>query len=130
MTMNYTVSDWYRINWHFCYQKVTQMQQQIVVAWKAKHFEKVSTLQLDLVNSFSARAIAVRTVAVVNKGKKTAGVDKIAALTPKERIQLVNHLIIHRDIEAKPVRRVWISKDGKPIKADKSNARPLGIPCM
>lgn len=36
----------------------------------------------------------------------------------------------HRLVKPLPVRRVWLSKDGKPIKPDYSNARPLGIPCV
>jgi RNA-directed DNA polymerase len=31
---------------------------------------------------------------------------------------------------AQPVRRVWISKDGKRVKPDRSNGRPLGIPTI
>lgn len=32
--------------------------------------------------------------------------------------------------KANAVRRVWISKDGKPVKPNKENGRPLGIPTM
>jgi RNA-directed DNA polymerase len=45
-------------------------------------------------------------------------------------MQLVKELMKHREMKPSPVRRVWLSKDGKPIKADRSNARPLGIPTV
>lgn len=121
---------WYDIDWLGCYQEVAQMQNDIVVAYWDKDFGKVKQLQHNLVNSFAARAIAVRKVTVVNKGKNTPGVDQVAKLDPAERVQLVKDLLNHRNMEPKPVRRVWLSKDGQPIKPDRTNARPLGIPCM
>jgi RNA-directed DNA polymerase len=39
-------------------------------------------LQEGLVDSFAARAIAVRKVTQVNQGKNTPGVDRIVVLTP------------------------------------------------
>ena len=42
--------------------------------------------------SWSAKALATRRVTQDNQGKKTAGVDGIKSLTPKERIELVNVL--------------------------------------
>lgn len=33
-----------------------------------------------------------------------------------------------RNYKAKAVRRVWISKHGKPVKPHNMNGRPLGIP--
>jgi RNA-directed DNA polymerase len=130
MNLEYFVKDWYDIAWRSCYTTVAQMQQDIVVAYKTGNLKKVAELQYTLVNSFSARAIAVRTVATVNKGKNTPGVDQIAGLTPEQKLKLVHDLKYHIKVKPLPVRRVWISKDGNPIKADKSNARPLGIPNM
>ena len=72
--------------------------------------------------SWSAKALAVRRVTQDNQGKKTAGVDGVKSLTPKQRLELVDQLRINR--KAKPVRRVWIDKPGKAEK------RPLGIPTM
>lgn len=130
MATKYSVNDWYDIVWSECFTHVIQMQHKIVVAYQEQDLKKVAELQYNLVNSFSARAIAVRTVATVNKGKNTPGVDKVAALTPEQRLKLVYDLANHRNVEPKPVRRVWISKDGNPVLADRSNGRPLGIPCM
>jgi RNA-directed DNA polymerase len=70
----------------------------------------------------SARALAVRRVTQDNIGKKTAGVDGVKSLTPKQRLDLVNKLRL--GTKASPTRRVWIPKPGTEEK------RPLGIPTM
>lgn len=72
--------------------------------------------------SWYAKCLAVRRVIQENQGKKTAGIDGVKFLNPKQRLEPVNQL----DIKAsgKPVRRVWIPKPGKDEK------RPLGIPVM
>lgn len=66
--------------------------------------------------------LAVRRVTQDNQGKRTAGVDGVKSLTPKQRIELVSELRLNRKV--KPTRRVWIPKPGTKEK------RPLGIPVM
>ena len=78
-------------------------------------------LQRLLLKSTSAKTLAVRKVTQDNRGKKTAGIDGKANLDQKERLQLSYSLDIKG--KAKPSRRVWIPKPGKP-----SEHRPLGIP--
>jgi RNA-directed DNA polymerase len=72
--------------------------------------------------SWSARALSVRRVTQDNQGKKTAGVDGIKSLTPKQRLNLVGNLKLGSKVS--PTRRVWIPKPGTEEK------RPLGIPTM
>jgi RNA-directed DNA polymerase len=57
-----------------------------------------------------------------NHCKKTAGIDGVKALTPPQRLALVNTLRLGQ--KATPVRRVWIPKP------DTIEHRPLGIPVM
>ena len=57
-----------------------------------------------------------------NQGRKTAGVDGIKLLTPKQRLALTDKLKLGSKVA--PTRRVWIPKPGKEEK------RPLGIPTM
>jgi RNA-directed DNA polymerase len=121
--------DWHDIDWQQCYEKVAQTQNDIVVAYNRQDMKQVNILQNQLVDSFAARAIAVRNV-TSNRGKNTAGIDGQASLDPAEKVELVKSLRNHKSTSPKPVRRVWISKDGKAIKEDKSNARPLGIPSI
>jgi N-terminal domain of reverse transcriptase len=61
-----------------------------------------------------------------NQGKKTAGVDGIKSVKPKERLLMAQqvHPKHWKRCKPKPVRRVWIPKPGKDEK------RPLGIPTM
>lgn len=73
-------------------------------------------------NSWSAKALAVRRVTQDNRGKKTAGVDGVKSLTPKQRLALINKLKLGSKVN--PTRRVWIPKPGKDEK------RPLCIPTM
>ena len=83
---------------------------------------QVRQLQKTLMNSWSNRALAVRRVTQDNRGRKTAGVDGVKALSPKARIRLIGQLRLTG--KSKPTRRVWIPKPGKDEK------RPLGIPTI
>lgn len=58
--------------------------------------------------SWSAKKLAVRRVTQDNQGKKTAGVDGVKSLTPRQRLELVSALRLNRKV--KPTRRVWIPK--------------------
>ncbi|EGJ28360.1 RNA-directed DNA polymerase [Moorena producens 3L] len=82
----------------------------------------VRKLQKTLMKSWTAKMIAVRKVTQENRGKKTAGIDGVKALTNKQRLVLVANLKTSK--KAKPTRRVWIPKPGRKEK------RPLGIPTM
>ena len=72
--------------------------------------------------SWSAKCLAVRRVTQDNQGKRTAGVDGVKSLTPRQRLTLVTQLQLTPS--GYPIRRVWIPKPGK------SDRRPLGIPVM
>ena len=64
----------------------------------------------------------MRRVTQENQGKKTAGIDGVKSLYPKQRLELVKRLELKAS--GLPTRRVWIPKPGKDEK------RPLGIPVM
>ncbi|WP_333469010.1 group II intron reverse transcriptase/maturase [Microcoleus sp. herbarium12] len=82
----------------------------------------VRKLQKTLINSWSNKVLAVRRVTQDNTGKRTAGVDGIKLLSPKQRIKLVNQL--KTTGKSQPTRRVMIPKPGT------NESRPLGIPTM
>ena len=73
-------------------------------------------------SSWSAKCLAVRRVTQDNQGKKTPGVDGVAALEPEQRLALV--ATFNLDARPQPIRRVWIPKPGT------DEQRPLGIPTL
>lgn len=112
---------WQSINRTRCEAEVRKLQVRIVKALKAKRVGKVKSLQRILVNSFAAKALAVRRVAT-NTGGSTAGVDGVTWLTPEERYKAISSLTL-RGYKPKPLRRVYVpKKNGK--------LRPLGIPTI
>lgn len=114
--------EWKSIPWRKLEQKVYKLQRRIYTASVRGETLKVQKLQRLLMKSRAAKLLAVRRVTQENKGKKTAGVDGVKALSPHKRLELARNLRI--DGKAKPTRRVWIPKPGR------NEKRPLGIPVM
>ncbi len=114
--------EWNAIPWRELEGRVFKLQRRIYQATTRGETRKARRLQKLLATSWSANSLAVRRVTQENKGQKTAGVDGVKSLTPPQRRQLISDIDLHTP--AKPVRRVWIDKPGKPEK------RPLGIPIM
>ncbi|MET0100081.1 MAG: RNA-directed DNA polymerase, partial [Arthrospira platensis] len=50
-----------------------------------------------------------------NQGKKTAGIDGVRAISPRQRLELVKN--IKGNLKPKPLRRVWIPKPGRDEKS-------------
>ena len=118
------VYDWKNVPWRKLERIIFKLQKRIYRAALEGNKQKVRKLQGLLNRSWSAKMIAVRQVTQQNQGKKTAGVDGVKALTPKQRQELVGELRVTRKAKVKPTRRVWIPKPGRDEK------RPLGIPTM
>ncbi|MDZ4877546.1 MAG: hypothetical protein CLLPBCKN_006981 [Chroococcidiopsis cubana SAG 39.79] len=114
--------EWNDINWRKLERNVFKLQKRIYQASNRGDVKLVRRLQKLLISSWSARTLSVRRVTQDNQGKKTAGVDGVKALTPKQRLTLINKIALGSKV--KPTRRVWIPKPGTEEK------RPLGIPTM
>jgi len=101
---------------------VFKLQKRIYRASQLGDVKLVRKLQKLLLKSNGAKLLATRRVTQDNRGKKTAGVDGVAALQPNDRLALAGRIGLTG--RSKPVRRVWIPKPGK------TERRPLGIPTM
>src|SRR3712207_5079412 len=114
--------EWKHINWQKLERSVYKLKKRIYRASQRGDVKAVRRLQKTLMKSWSARCLAVRRVTQDNSGKKTAGVDGLKSLTPKQRLALVAKLKLRPKVA--PTRRVWIPKPGTEEK------RPLGIPTI
>ena len=75
---------WEGINWADVQRQVRRLQARIVKATQAGKHNKAKALQWLLTHSFSGKALAVKRV-TENKGKNTAGVDKVTWKTRRQR---------------------------------------------
>src|SRR6266480_706480 len=121
-----TSETWSNVPWKKLEQQCFRIQKRIYRASQRGNQRAVHKLQKLLMKSEAARMLAVRRVTQENQGKKTAGVDGVKSVKPKERLLMANQ--IHpkhwKGQKTLPVRRVWIPKPGK------AEQRPLGIPPM
>jgi RNA-directed DNA polymerase len=114
--------EWNQLNWRKIHKAVFKLQKRIYRAYVNGDVRKGRRLQKTLVKSYYNRLLSIRKVSQDNQGKKTAGVDKVKSLTPKQRLAMAENL--KPGDKSKPIRRVWIPKPGKKEK------RPLGIPVI
>ena len=125
---------WKDVKWHVAETCTFSLQERIFTASEnldllssrgepiGQARKKLISLQRMLINHPYAKLIAVKRVSEQNKGRKTAGFDKVANLSPAERLSLAKHLSL-KDA-GKPIRTVEIPKPGSTKK------RKLGIPVM
>jgi RNA-directed DNA polymerase len=116
------VQEWRDIDWPRLERNVHKLQRRIYRASQRGDTRTVHRLQRLLLSSWSAKCLAVRRVTQDNQGKKTPGIDGVAALEPEARLDLTVHLNL--DAKPQPIRRVWIPKPGT------DEQRPLGIPTL
>lgn len=114
--------EWNQLDWRKIQKAVWKLQKRIYQAYINGDVVKGRRLQKTLIKSYYNRLLSVRKVSQENQGKKTAGVDKVKSLTPKQRLRLASHLKL--EDKSQPIRRVWIPKPGTQEK------RALGIPVM
>src|SRR6266581_2447951 len=86
--------EWNDVPWKHSERAVFKLQKRIYQASQRGDVRTVHKLQRLLMKSWSARLLAVRRVTQDNQGKKTAGVDGVKALTPKQRLTLAYTLTL------------------------------------
>ena len=113
---------WDDIVWSHSYEKVRCIQKRIFKASRSGDIKRMWFLQKLLLRNPHAKLIAVHIVTTLNKGSKTAGIDKQKVISSDDKLKLAQNLRLNG--QANLVRRVWIPKPGKTEK------RPLGIPTI
>lgn len=114
-------AEWAAVDWRLVERQVRRLQARIAQAEKTGRAGKVKALQRILAHSFSAKLWATRRV-VVNKGRRSPGVDGVLWKTPEDKWKAARSLRA-RGYRPRPLRRIYIpKKNGK--------LRPLSIPTM
>ena len=113
---------WEAISWPKVTADVFRLQMRIAKAVRIGRWGKAKALQRLLVNSFSAKVLAVKRV-TQNSGHKTPGVDGVVWKTAKQKLQAAKALK-RRGYQPLPLRRVSIPKQ------DSKKLRNLHIPAM
>lgn len=79
---------WNDINWPQVNSYVRRVQNQIYKARKSGNMKRTHLLQNLLINTKAAKLVATHRVTTLNKGKKTAGIDKKVITKPEEKLHL------------------------------------------
>ena len=83
---------WSSINWKIVEKQVFRLQKRIYRASQREDVKLVHSLQRLLVKSYYGKLLATRKVTQDNQGRKTAGVDGVKALTPKQRLGIIDQI--------------------------------------
>ena len=105
-----TPASWNDINWCRNRKLVRNLRQRIYRASRQGDHKKLRSLQRLMLKSRANRELSVRRVTQINKGRLTAGVDKLVVKTPQGRTRLVEEVSLYQPWKAKPARWVYIQR--------------------
>tara|TARA_B100000787_G_C16196997_1_gene301659 strand:+ start:2445 stop:2801 length:357 start_codon:yes stop_codon:yes gene_type:complete len=115
------ITNWNEINWKRCSIELKILQNKLAIASSNGVYDQTcKQLQAQIVKSFAARALAVKSV-VSKGGKKSPGVDNVIWDSAHKKAKAIEQLLNTANYKAQPVKRVEIPK--KEI----GDMRPLGI---
>src|SRR5436853_859805 len=83
---------WRKLPWRKFEQQTYRIQKRIFQAEQCGNTRAVHKLQKLLMKSRAARLLAVRRVTQDNQGKKTAGIDGVKTVQPKQRFEMADQL--------------------------------------
>lgn len=86
-------SDWHDVNWRKANRIVRQLRQRIFKATQNGDIKKVRSLQRLMLRSYSNVLISVRRATQDNKGRNTAGVDKVLVETGTPQGGIISPLL-------------------------------------
>ena len=113
---------WEQVDWTLVRSRIHRLQRRIYMASQSRNRQRLFFLQNKLINSRDAKLYAVLQVTTLNQGRKTAGVDRVKAITNEDKLKLAESISLNG--KAQPIRRFWTDKSGETEK------RPLGIPTI
>lgn len=110
---------WNDINWTLVQDRISRQQRRVYKASIEGNKAKVHAIQRRIIASLDAKLLAVRKVTTENKGRNTAGLDGVKAISHENKMKLAYRLKLNG--KARPIRRTYIFKPAK------SEMRLLGI---
>lgn len=122
-TISSYTDEWKGLPWKQFQKNLFRLQHRIYKAAKTNDVGTIKRLQTLLVGSKCAKYLAVRQVTQLNTGKRSAGVDGMSKLDPKQRMLLAADLSQLNNWKHDKLRRIYIPKDD-------GSKRPLGIPTI
>ena len=97
--------EWNKVDWNKCQKTVFKLQKRIYQASINGNIKQLRRLQKMMLRSWNAKLVATRQVTQDNSGKKTAGVDGVKFVPPKDRITLAKSLTTKQ--RPLPARRIY-----------------------
>jgi len=118
---------WQSLPWDKFQDRIKKIQTRIYQDTKHGKWKQVRDQQRLLLHSKAAKALAIRKITQMNRGKLTAGLDRKVYLTAKSRLALLSEIntkyLFSKAYKPTHVKRIYIPKlDG--------TKRPLGIPTV
>lgn len=112
---------WEEIDFKKAEKRVKKLQRRIAEAYKEKKYNIVKNIQHLIIHSFSAKALAVKSV-TTNKGSNTPGIDEIVWKSNEDKINAI-YSLNRRGYKSNTLKRIYIPKSNGKLRA-------LSIPTM